>query len=214
MLRIFLFLLLSATAGTTYATANILVFGDSISAGYGLARDQGWVELLRARLTLEHFDYKVINASVSGETTTGGKARLGAALSQFQPHIVIIELGGNDGLRGGRIDAMRDNLAAMIAECRRRNSRVLLVGMQVPPNYGNDYREKFRLVYDTLAKTQHVPQVSFLFEGFGDDRSLFQPDGIHPTAAAQEKILNNVWPRLRPLLAAQTAKRRMPGGAP
>ncbi|MEO7728453.1 MAG: arylesterase [Burkholderiales bacterium] len=206
MLRIFLFFLLSGTAGTAYATANILVFGDSISAGYGLARDQGWVDLLRARLARERFDYKVINASVSGETTTGGKARLSAALSQFQPHIVIIELGGNDGLRGGRLDTMRDNLSAMIADCRRHNSRILLVGMQVPPNYGNDYREKFRLVYDTLAKTQRVPQVSFLFEGFGDDRSLFQPDGIHPTAAAQGKLLDNVWPQLRPLLASRPAK--------
>ncbi len=206
-MRVFLFILLTAAAGAAHAAASILVFGDSISAGYGLARDQGWVELLRARLARERLDYKVINASLSGETTTGGKARLGAALGEYQPQIVIIELGGNDGLRGGRVETMRDNLSAMIADCRRHNSRALLIGMQIPPNYGNDYREKFQQAFDMLAKTQRVPLVSFLFEGFANDRALFQADGIHPTAAAQDKILNNVWPRLRPLLTTQPAKR-------
>jgi acyl-CoA thioesterase-1 len=207
MLRIFLFLLLFIAAGIVHATATIMVFGDSISAGYGLPRDQGWVDLLRARLAREHADYKVINASLSGETTAGGKNRLAATLAQVQPQIVIIELGGNDGLRGTRVDRIGDNLTTMIEDCQRHKSRVLLVGMHVPPNYGSDYEEKFRRIFDTVAKTQRVPLVPFLFEGFAADRGMFQPDGIHPTAAAQQKLLDNVWPHLRPLLTPQPAKR-------
>ena len=176
------------------------MFGDSVSAGYGLPRDQGWVDLLRARLAREHADYKVVNASVTGETTVGGRARLGTTLTQHRPQIVVIELGGNDGLRGTRIDTIRANLAAMIAECRKHKSLVLLVGMHVPPNYGSDYEEKFRLVFDTLTKTEHVPLVPFLFEGFATDRGRFQPDGIHPTAAAQAQMLDTVWQQLQPLL--------------
>jgi acyl-CoA thioesterase-1 len=200
MLRIFLFLVMAAAASLAHAATTILVFGDSISAGYGLPRDQSWVDLLRARLAREHVDYKVINASLSGETTVGGKIRLPATLAQYQPQIVIIELGANDGLRGTRIDTIRANLTAMIAECRKRKNRVLLVGMRVPPNYGSDYEEKFRALYGALAKTLRVPLAPFLFEGFATDRGMFQPDGIHPTAAAQEKMLDNVWPHLRPLL--------------
>jgi acyl-CoA thioesterase-1 len=206
ILRIFLFVLLSGAAGIAHATATILVFGDSISAGYGLPRDSGWVDLLRARLVREHADYTVVNASVSGETTVGGKARLAAALKQHQPRIVILELGGNDGLRGARIDTIRANLAAMIEECRKHGSRVLLVGMRVPPNYGSDYEKKFRLMFDELAKTQRVALAPFLFEGFAADRGMFQPDGIHPTEAAQAKMLDNVWPHLRPLLAGNARR--------
>jgi acyl-CoA thioesterase-1 len=205
MLRIILFLLLAGAAGIAHAAATVLVFGDSISAGYGLPRDQGWVDLLRARLAREQpADYKVINASVTGETTMGGKARLGAILGQHQPQIVIIELGGNDGLRGTRIDTIRANLTEMIAECRRHNTRILLVGMHVPPNYGSDYEEKFRALFGALAKSQRVPLVPFLFEGFAADRGLFQADGIHPTAAAQEKMLDTVWPHLHPLLGSRS----------
>ncbi len=206
MLRLFLFVLLLSAAGITHAAATILVFGDSISAGYGLPRDQGWVDLLRARLAREHADYKVVNASVTGETTVGGKIQLGAALNRHQPQIVILELGGNDGLRGTRVEAIRANLAAMIAACRKHGSRVLLVGMRVPPNYGSDYEQKFHLVYETTAKSQRVALVPFLFEGFAADRAMFQSDGIHPTAAAQEKMLDNIWPRLRPLLTPRPAK--------
>ena len=184
------------------------MFGDSISAGYGLPRDQNWVDLLRARLAREHVDYKVVNASVTGETTTGGKLRLASTLKQHQPQVVIIELGGNDGLRGTRVDAIRANLAAMIAECRRHQSRVLLVGMNVPPNYGSDYTEKFRRIFETLAKTERVPLVPFLFEGFATERAMFQPDGIHPVAAAQQKMLDNVWPHLRPLLEQSRSARQ------
>ncbi len=207
MLRIFLFVLLFSAAGITHAAATILVFGDSISAGYGLPRDQGWVDLLRARLVREHADYMVVNASVTGETTVGGKTHLGAALNRHQPQIVILELGGNDGLRGTRVETIRANLTAMIAACRKHGSRVLLVGMRVPPNYGSDYEHKFRLVYETTAKTQRVPLVPFLFEGFAADRTMFQSDGIHPTIDAQEKMLDNIWPRLRPLLTSLPAKK-------
>jgi len=208
MLRIFLFLLLSGAAGFAHSAATILIYGDSISAGYGLPRDQGWVDLLRARLDREQSgDYKVINASVTGETTVGGKARINADLNRHQPQLVIIELGGNDGLRGTRIDTISENLAAMIAECRKHDTRVLLVGMRVPPNYGSDYEEKFRALFGSVAKAQRVALVPFLFEGFAADRGLFQSDGIHPTTAAQEKMLANVWPHLRPLLEARTTKR-------
>ncbi len=207
MLRIFLFVLLFSAAGITHAAATILVFGDSISAGYGLPRDQGWVDLLRARLVREHADYMVVNASVTGETTVGGKTHLGAALNRHQPQIVILELGGNDGLRGTRVETIRANLTAMIAACRKHGSRVLLVGMRVPPNYGSDYEHKFRLVYETTAKTQRVTLVPFLFEGFAADRTMFQSDGIHPTIDAQEKMLDNIWPRLRPLLTSLPAKK-------
>jgi acyl-CoA thioesterase-1 len=208
MLRIILFLALAGAAGIAHAAATILIFGDSISAGYGLPRDQGWVDLLRARLAREQFaDYKVINASVTGETTVGGKSRLGTTLNLHRPQITVIELGGNDGLRGARIDTISENLAAMIAECRKHDTRVLLVGMRVPPNYGSDYEEKFRALFGSVAKAQRAALVPFLFEGFAADRGLFQSDGIHPTAAAQEKMLANVWPHLRPLLEARTSKR-------
>ena len=206
-LRIFLFLLLLSAAGITHATATILVFGDSISAGYGLPRDQGWVDLLRARLVREHADYMVVNASVTGETTVGGKTHLGAALNRHQPQIVILELGGNDGLRGTRVETIRANLTAMIAACRKHGSRVLLVGMRVPPNYGSDYEEKFRLIYGALAESQGVALVPFLFEGFAADRGMFQSDGIHPTAAAQPVMLATVWPHLHVLMQKSPGKR-------
>ena len=207
MLRIFLFLLLSGAAGFAHSAATILIYGDSISAGYGLPRDQGWVDLLRARLARDQpGDYKVINASVTGETTVGGKARIDTDLTRHQPQLVVIELGGNDGLRGTRADTIRANLVEIIAQCRQHNSRILLVGMRVPPNYGSDYEEKFRAIFPAVAKSQRVPLVPFLFEGFAADRSLFQADGIHPTAAAQQKMFDNVWPHLRPLLGTHAVK--------
>jgi acyl-CoA thioesterase-1 len=205
MLRIFLVLLLAGAGALAHAASTVLVFGDSISAGYGIARDQSWVDLLRARLAREHSDYKVVNASVTGETTAGGRQRLASTLTQHQPQIVILELGGNDGLRGTRTDTIRANLAAMIDECRRQHSRVLLVGMNVPPNYGSDYTEKFRQVFEIVARSERVPLVPFLFEGFATERAMFQPDGIHPVAAAQQKMLDNVWPKLQPLLATPLA---------
>ena len=195
-----------SAAGITHAAATLLVFGDSISAGYGLPQATGWVDLLRERLAREHYDYKVINASVTGETTVGGKGRLGAVLEQHKPQIVILELGGNDGLRGASIKTISANLTAMIDECARHRSKALLVGMRVPPNYGNDYAEKFRGLFVTVAKAGRVPLAPFLFEGFAMDRASFQPDGIHPTGAVQARMLETVWQQLKPLLEQRRAK--------
>ena len=200
MLRIFLFVVLCGVSGVTNAAASIMVFGDSISAGYGLPKGKSWVDLLQQRLEHEKYDYKVINASLTGETTLSGKNRLGSALTQHQPEIVILELGGNDGLRGARIEIMGSNLSAMIADCRTRGSKVLLVGMQLPPNYGSNYVEKFRALYSAVARSQRVPLVPFLYEGFATDRDAFQPDGIHPNATAQPRMLDAVWKQLQPLL--------------
>ena len=194
-----LILLLWSVAGITHA-ATILVFGDSLSAGYGLPQGAGWVNLLEQRLARENRDYKVVNASLTGETTTGGKTRLGAVLAQHKPAIVILELGSNDALRGARVETMRINLNAMIAICRKYKAQVLLVGMQLPPNYGNDYAGKFKEMYASLARSQRVPLVPFLVEGFAADRSAFQPDGLHPTASMQARMLDTVWRELRPLL--------------
>ena len=206
MLRAILFVLLCSAAGALHAAATVLVFGDSVSAGYGLPRGTGWVDLLRARLAQAPYHYKVVNASLTGETTGGGKSRLGAALAQNNPGIVILALGGNDGLRGTNIDSISANLSAMIADCRRQGSKVLLVGMRVPPNYGSEYERKFRTLYQSVAASQRVALTPFLFEGFATDRGKFQPDGIHPAAAAQSKMLDTVWQQLHPLLARRRAK--------
>ena len=192
--------------GIARAAPTILVFGDSISAGYGLPQGAGWVDLLRERLKHDHYDYTVANASLSGETTLGGKNRLGAALARYKPQVVILELGANDALRGTRATDISANLSAMISDARKRGSEVMLLGMRVPPNYGSDYEEKFRRVYADIAKSGRVPLAPFLFEGFAENRAMFQPDGIHPTVAAQRLLLDNVWPHLQPLLAKRKAK--------
>jgi len=181
---------------------TILVVGDSISAGYGLPPDSGWTTLLQQRLAAEHYPYRVVNASISGDTTAGGLARLDPLLAQQRPAITIIELGGNDGLRGGSLDAMRENLDVMVVAAQKIGSRVLLVGMQLPPNYGAAYVRRFNATYAEIAKARHAALVPFLFEGFGDDYTLFQPDRIHPLVAAQPKLLDNVWKVLKPLLGA------------
>ena len=190
-------LALSAAAASA---ATLLVYGDSLSSGYGLPRDEGWVSLLARRLRSEQFDYKVANASISGETTLGGANRIEAALKQHRPAIVILALGGNDGLRGQSPDAMRANLEAMIAASRRARAQVLLVGVRLPPNYGAAYTEKFQRVFGEVARSRKLPLVPFLLEGFGERREYFQADGIHPTAAAQPLMLDTVWKGLRPLL--------------
>ena len=184
-----------------------MVFGDSIAASYGLPRGTGWVELLQQRLANEKYDYKVINASLTGETTGGGKNRITGALIQHQPAIVILELGGNDGLRGASIEIIRANLTTMIGDCRKHGARVLLVGMQLPPNYGSAYVEKFHALYGVVARSQRVPLVPLLFEGFAADRGAFQPDGIHPNAAVQMRMVDTVWKRLRPMLSSRTKSR-------
>jgi acyl-CoA thioesterase-1 len=191
------FLLVSCAA---QAAGNILVVGDSLSAGYGLAQGQSWPSLLERRLRETRLDYSVVNASISGDTTAGGASRIAAALDQAKPAIVIIALGGNDGLRGLPVSAMRDNLDAMVAAARARKARVVLAGMKLPPNYGSDYTRAFEQAYADLARRHKTALVPFLLDGVGERRELFLPDNIHPTAAAQPLILDNVWKVLRPLL--------------
>jgi acyl-CoA thioesterase I len=178
----------------------LLVVGDSISAGYGLTAGEGWVNLLTAKLKTDGYDYRVVNASISGDTTAGGRARLPALLKQHGPAIVIIELGGNDALRGGDLATARTNLEAMVASAQGTGAKVLLVGMQLPPNYGAAYVRSFGALFTDVAKTRKAAVVPFVFTGFGEDLSMFQADRVHPTAAAQSKILANVWPALVPLL--------------
>jgi acyl-CoA thioesterase I len=179
---------------------SILVFGDSLSAAYGIAQSRGWVALLAERLKRERPDYSVVNASVSGETTAGGAARIARALEQHKPTIVILELGANDGLRGLAVAQMKQNLARMIGEAQKSSARVLLVGMKLPPNYGPDYTRAFEAAFSELAKERNTALVPFLLEDVADDDRLFQPDRIHPTEAAQPLILERVWKALRPLL--------------
>ena len=178
----------------------LLVVGDSISAGYGLAAGEGWVDLLTAKLKADGYGYRVVNASISGDTTAGGRARLAGLLKQHRPAVVIIELGGNDALRGGDLATARANLDAMAASAQTADAKVLLVGMQLPPNYGAAYVKSFGALFSDVAKTRKAAVVPFVFNGFGEDLSLFQPDRVHPTAAAQSRILANVWPALMPLL--------------
>lgn len=178
----------------------VLVVGDSISAAYGLAPGTGWVDLLSARLAAERYPHRVVNASITGDTTAGGRARLPALLTRYKPAVVVVELGGNDGLRGGDLNATRDNLGAMVEEAQRAGAKVLVVGMKVPPNYGAAYVRKFDALYVDVAKARKVPLVPFFFEGFGEKSELFQADRIHPSAAAQPLLLDNAWPQLRALL--------------
>lgn len=189
-----IFVLLSFSA---QAAGTILVVGDSISAGYGLAQGQSWPSLLEKRLREQRLDYSVVNASISGDTTAGGRSRIGAAIEQARPAVVIIALGGNDGLRGLPVAALRDNLDAMIAGARARKARVVLAGMKLPPNYGPDYTQAFERSYAELAKRHKAALVPFLLEGVAERHELFQADGIHPVAEAQPLILDNVWKALR-----------------
>ncbi len=182
------------------AAPIILVVGDSISAGYGLANGQGWVDLLAARLAQNGYRTRVVNASISGDTTAGGLARLPALLREHHPAIVIIELGGNDALRGGDLRAARANLDAMVAAVQAARARPLILGMQVPPNYGAAYARTFEAMFADVARTRRAPVVPYLFEGFGDDLAQFQADRVHPIATAEPRILDNVWPALVPLL--------------
>jgi acyl-CoA thioesterase-1 len=192
---------LMAAATADAATPVILVFGDSLSAGYGLAHvEQGWVELLRTKLKDEGYGTPVVNASVSGETTAGGLARLPRALALHHPSIVIIELGGNDGLRALPIDQMRANLAKMIELSKASGARVLLLGMRIPPNYGPEYTAQFQHVYLDLARTENTPLVPFFMNDIALSPNLMQADGIHPNELGQPKLLVNAWSELKPLL--------------
>ena len=179
----------SAAAGT------LLVVGDSISAGFGLDSRQGWVSLLQTRLEKEGFDAKVVNASISGDTSAGGQARLPALLAAHKPSLVVLELGGNDGLRGQPPAQLQQNLASMIERSRQAGAKVVLLGMRLPPNYG-----AFANVYEQLAADKKVPLVPFFLEGVGGVPELMQADGIHPAQGAQQRLLENAWPAIKPLL--------------
>ena len=202
----------SANAGGTAASAAItnsadenpiiLVMGDSISAAYGIQREQGWVYLLEQRLKTQGLPWRVVNASLSGETTGGGLARLPLALETHEPALVILELGGNDGLRGYPINRVRDNLKAMVELALADQSQVLLVGMQIPPNYGPRYTRSFYAMYEDIAADTDSALVPFLLEAVALESGMMQADGVHPTAEAQPLLLDTLWPHLEDLLAA------------
>ena len=184
------------------ASRTVVVLGDSLSAGYGIRIQEGWVTLLSQRLASEGYVYKVVNASVSGETTQGGLARLPRVLELHKPDIVIIELGGNDGLRGLPLATSRENLRRAIELAQRAKARVLLVGMLIPPNYGERYAREFRDMFTTLASSHSLALVPFLLDRVALEPGLMQPDGIHANARGQPRMLENVWPKLKPLLVA------------
>jgi acyl-CoA thioesterase-1 len=202
-LRIALLAAMLVTAGAAGARpATILVFGDSLSAEYGLPRDTGWVKLLSDRLAKEAAQYSVVNASISGETTSGGRTRLPQLLQQHRPSIVVLQLGANDGLRGLSLASMQENLAAMVRAGRGAGARVLLIGMRIPPNYGRQYSERFAAIYAQLAREEKLALVPFLLDGFAENLEYFQADRIHPNERAQPRMLETVWPTLAPLLRA------------
>jgi len=182
------------------AEKSILVFGDSLSAAYGIAQSRGWVALLGERVKRERLDYSVANASISGETSAGGLARIDAALERQRFGVVIVELGANDGLRGLPLAQMKANLGTIIERSQKSGARVLLVGMQLPPNYGEAYTRAFENAFADVAKRYGVALVPFMLEGFAEQPEFFQADRIHPTAEAQPLILDRVWQGLRPLL--------------
>ncbi|WP_313950528.1 arylesterase [Accumulibacter sp.] len=186
-------------APTVQAARTILIFGDSLSAGYGIRQDAAWPALLAKRLHEKSLDYNVVNASISGETTSGGRARIDAALSRYSPQVVVLALGANDGLRGLPLAQLRDNLTAIVASAQSRKARVLLVGQRVPPNYGA-YAIGFHDVFGAVARARKAALVDFLLDGVATQPKLFQADNLHPTAEAQPLLLDNVWRGLAPLL--------------
>jgi len=198
--RVLLLCLMLCAPAAYSASKTLLVLGDSISAEYGLPRDSGWVSLLQTRLSDDKLPVSVVNASISGETTAGGLTRLPGLLQQHKPAVLIIELGGNDGLRGLSLAATQSNLREMIKSADRSGARVLLLGMRVPPNYGPDYSKRFAAMYQGLARERNVKLVPFLFAGLEDTERFFQQDRIHPNQRAQTVMLDNVWPSLRSLL--------------
>lgn len=201
-MRIFLFWLycLVAIPAAHAAGGTILVFGDSLSAAYGLPRQQGWVTLLEERLRQDKFTHRVVNASISGETSAGGLSRIGRALEQHRPALLILALGGNDGLRGLPVSQMQTNLDGIIRAAQRRRVKVLLLGVRMPPNYGPAYTREFTASFAALAGKHRTAFAPFLLEGFADRPEYFLDDGVHPNAAAQPLILETVWRQLRPLL--------------
>ena len=191
-----LFLLTPVQAGER----TVLVLGDSLSAAYGMDREQGWVALLDERLRQEGFDWRAANASTSGDTTRNGLSRLPRALDQHEPAIVVIALGGNDGLRGVGPGEIENNLQRMVDTAQESSARVLIAGVRIPPNYGRAYTERFANAFANVATENDLPLVARILDGIAEDSSLMQDDGIHPRAEAQEQILDNIWSELRPML--------------
>jgi acyl-CoA thioesterase I len=204
---VFSFTLMALHAAATSDAPVIVIFGDSLAAGYGLAQNSGWVALLQDRLRERKFKHRVINASLSGETTQGGRTRIAQVLSEHRPDLLILELGGNDGLRGLPLASMRENLEAIIEAATKVKAQVLLLGIQLPPNYGRTYTQKFQAVYADLVTKFDLRFVPYLLQGLGEGRDSFQVDGIHPNAAAQPRILDNVWRELEPCLRSALCKR-------
>jgi len=198
-IRLVLASLISLASTPALAAGTLLVFGDSLSAAYGISRDAGWVTQLERRLKRERPGWQVVNASISGETSAGGAARLPAALAQYRPRVVILALGANDGLRGLPAADLRRNLALMVEAAQKHGARVLVAGMKVPPNYGPTYAREFEGAFTAVAQRYRTAFLPFLLDGVADNRDLFLDDQLHPTAAAQPIILGNVWPILAPL---------------
>lgn len=180
--------------------ASLLVLGDSLSGAYGINTDEGWVALLQQQISDKGYDYRVINASVSGDTTRTGLSRIDSALRDHHPEIVIIALGGNDGLRGLAFSEIENSLASIIERCQQSKARILLVGVRLPPNYGPAYIQQFAVLYETLAERYNIPLVTKMLDQVAENRELIQQDGIHPKAEAQPQIMMNVWRELEPLL--------------
>jgi acyl-CoA thioesterase-1 len=202
-MRLFLtFILLVVSAAAQAANApTVLVFGDSLSAGYGIDVDQSWVALLQSRLSSQGYEHQVINASISGETTEGGKTRIGPAMERFEPALIILELGGNDGLRGFPPEVMKDNLRVIIETAKQNSAAVVLLGIRIPTNYGARYTQAFEGVYRELASELAVPWIEFFMENVALNEALMQDDGIHPNAEAQTVLLDNAWPVIREALS-------------
>lgn len=192
--------MLCGAASAYSAPKTVLVLGDSLSAEYGLSRGSGWVALAEQKIKEQNIGADIVNASVSGETTSGGRTRLPALLEKYHPQVLVIELGANDGLRGLPVAAAENNLRAMAAAARQANARVLLVGMRMPPNYGRQYADQFFAMYGTLSKEIQAPLVPFMLEGVADKPQLFQADRLHPTAEAHPTILANIWPSLQKII--------------
>lgn len=208
MNKLFVFLLcLCCQIGLGARAQTILVVGDSLSAGYGLRQHEAWPVLLGERVKQAGYPHVVINASTSGDTTANGLSRIDAALSAHRPSVVILALGANDGLRGQPLKALQGNLDAMASKAAAAGARVLIAGMQLPPNYGPDYTQKFFATFATVARAHKAGYLPFLLDGFATDPASFQADGIHPVAAAQPRIVENIWPVLKPLLGKPVAGR-------
>jgi acyl-CoA thioesterase-1 len=192
--------LLTATGGHAADVPTVLIFGDSLSAGYGIDVDQSWAALLQSRLREQGYEHRVVNASISGETTEGGAQRIGPALENFAPELLVLELGGNDGLRGFPPQRTRENLEKIITASRAAGTAVVLLGIRIPSNYGPRYTQAFESVFRDTAETLDVPWIEFFMDGIALDKDLMQADGIHPNAKAQPRLLDNAWPAIREAL--------------